>query len=49
MYSWELVGRSVTLSGIGFGFAQMMSRRRIFRECREGLPVLHPWVLWLER
>jgi hypothetical protein len=27
-YSWAFVGRSVTLSGIGFGFDQMMSDRR---------------------
>ncbi len=27
-YSWDFVGLSVTLSGIGFGFDQMMSLRR---------------------
>nr|AKH46656.1 DNA methylase N-4/N-6 domain-containing protein [uncultured marine virus] len=28
MYSCDFVGRSVTLSGIGFGLCQMMSERR---------------------
>ena len=41
MYSCALVGRSVTLSGIGFGLFQMMSERRYQPSARNANATIH--------
>src|SRR5687767_3361762 len=41
MYSWLLVGLSVTLSGMGFGFDQMMSERNHQPSARKAKATIH--------